>query len=87
MQLEELTEKLRQGQTDQTMFGEQLSIFQNKDMAQYRNVNAPSSSSSQNQLRKCELTIENLNQKLSKLKVELQKLKEENLSLKTSNEN
>ena len=37
--------------------------------------------------KRLELTIENLNQKLTKLKQEALKLKEDNVSLKASNEN
>ena len=74
---------------------EQLSIFQNKDLAQFRNVDPqgtqikPQEPSLQDRkyVKKLELSVENLNTKLSKLKVELQRLKDENLQLKASNDN
>ena len=75
---------------DQTI--EQLSIFQNKDIAQFRNVDPTANVQSQpttdrKYVKKLELSVDNLNKKLSKLKVELQRLKDENIQLKTSNDN
>ena len=71
-----MSERLRQGACDNTMV-EQLSIFQNKDTAAFRNVNSQAT----------DQTIQNLNSKLSKLKDEMRKLREENTSLKASNDN
>lgn len=92
MQVQELTAKIQLGVLDgganQTM--EQLSIFQNKEMAQFRNIefNAQSSAESESKVMKhMQKTIDSLNNKLSKLKTEMMKQKDENTSLKASNEN
>ena len=80
------------GLANQTL--EQLSIFQNKEMAHFRNVNVPEqiphdiqSVQDRRLIKQLELTAENLNNKLSKLKAEMLKLKEENISIKASNDN
>lgn len=67
---------------------EQLSIFQNKDMGQYRNVAVEGSQEiDKKYVKKLELANENLNIKLTKMKTEHQRLKDENFSLKASNDN
>lgn len=81
-----------------------MTIFQNKDINQYRNIRLskikkdgnndfsdsddsqgdkkPSDNSKDKKyIQKLEITIENLNGKLSKAKKELEKVKQENLSL------
>jgi len=70
-----------------------MSIFQNKDAGAYRNIELKPGESDENKgadknkMKKLELTVENLNNKLSKLKDELQKVRDENLTLKASNDN
>ena len=66
---------------------EQLSIFQNKELAHYRNVDLENLKKDQMYTRRLELSIENLNDKLSKLKSQLAKMKVEQASLKASNDN
>jgi hypothetical protein len=102
--VEELGERLRQGGldglADQTM--EQLSIFQNKEMVHYRNVNVQpmvdnamnadgsdprSPAADKKTILQLTKTVDNLNNKLSKLKQEMQKKKEENHRLQDSVDN
>jgi predicted transcriptional regulator len=84
-----------------------MTIFQNKDIGQYRNIRLSkikkegnddfSDSDSQERkpkdnvdkkyVKKLEITIENLNGKLTKAKKELDKVKQENLSLQASIDN
>lgn len=86
---------------------EQMTIFQNKDIGQYRNIRLSKiqkdgaddfsdSDSGENQkkdginrkyVKKLEITIENLNGKLTKAKKELEKVKQDNLSLQASIDN
>ena len=82
---------------------EQLSIFANKEAGDYRNleygeVEGAQVSNNPNQFnpefnadkkfqKKLQLTIDNLNLKLSKLKEELKNLKDENTTLRASNDN
>ena len=67
---------------------EQLSIFQNKDVGQYRNVAVEGPQEiDKKYVKKLELANENLNVKLTKMKSEHQRLKDENFSLKASNDN
>ena len=70
---------------DQTV--EQLSIFQNKEVGQFRNIKLENIKKDQQYAKRLELSVENLNQKLSRLKAQHQKLKNENASLKASNDN
>jgi hypothetical protein len=51
---------------DQTI--EQLSIFQNKEVAFYRNIDLENLQKDQKYVKRLELSVENLNSKLSKLK-------------------
>ena len=51
---------------DQTI--EQLSIFQNKEVAQFRNVDLENIQKDQKYVKRLELSVDNLNEKLSKLK-------------------
>jgi len=67
---------------------EQLSIFQNKDVGQYRNVAVEGPQEiDKKYVKKLELANDNLNVKLTKMKSEHQRLKDENFSLKASNDN
>lgn len=66
---------------------EQLSIFQNKEVGQYRNIKLDNLKKDQMYAKRLELSVDNLNQKLSRLKSQHQKLKNENASLKASNDN
>ena len=47
---------------------EQLSIFQNKEVGQYRNIKLDNLKKDQMYAKRLELSVENLNQKLSRLK-------------------
>ena len=58
---------------DQTI--EQLSIFQNKEIAHFRNIDLENIQKDQKYVKRLELSIENLNEKLSKLKGQMQKQK------------
>jgi hypothetical protein len=66
---------------------EQLSIFQNKELADYRNVDLQALKKDQMYDKRLELTVQNLNDKLSSLKSQLTKMKVEMDSLKASNDN
>lgn len=74
---------------------EQISIFANKEAGDYRNVEfgeveGAMVSANPNDVKvqkKLQLTADNLNLKLSKLKEELKNLKDENVTLKASNDN
>ena len=66
---------------------EQLSIFQNKELADYRNVDLQALKKDQMYDKRLELTVQNLNDKLSSLKSQLTKMKVELDSLKASNDN
>jgi len=67
---------------------EQLSIFQNKDVGQFRNVAVEGPQEiDKKYVKKLELANDNLNVKLTKMKSEHQRLKDENFSLKASNDN
>ena len=70
---------------DQTI--EQLSIFQNKELGQFRNIDLENIKKDQKYVKRLELSVDNLNEKLSKLKAQMQKQKTENSSLKASNDN
>ena len=48
---------------------EQLSIFQNKEVAHFRNIDLDSIQKDQKYVRKLEQSVDNLNSKLSKLKL------------------
>lgn len=94
MQVEELQAKLQVGLLDATANQtlEQLSIFQNKEMAQFRGANVFAENQDKRlsdnlQIKQMQKTIDSLNTKLSKLKNELLSLKEVNTRLKVSNEN
>ena len=74
---------------------EQISIFANKDAGDYRNVEfgevegamVSANPNDAKVQKKLQLTADNLNLKLSKLKEELKNLKDENVTLKASNDN
>lgn len=92
--LEELKQKAHLKQDGEFLDNtiESMSIFQNKDAAAYRNIELKNSDKNvdgvdRNKIKKLELTVENLNNKLSKLKDELMKVRDENLTLKASNDN
>lgn len=91
--MEELQAKLQVGLLDATANQtlEQLSIFQNKEMAHFRGTNLFSENQDKRQdnvlFNQMQKTIENLNSKLTKLKSELLSVKEDNMRLKVSNEN
>ena len=54
---------------DQTI--EQLSIFQNKEIAHFRNIDLEGIQKDQKYVKRLEMSIENLNSKLSKLKSQM----------------
>lgn len=56
-------------------------------MAQFRNIDLENIQKDHKYVKRLELSVDNLNQKLTKLKTQLQKLKNENASLKASNDN
>ncbi len=66
---------------------EQLSIFQNKEIGQFRNIDISNIQKDQKYVKRLELSVDNLNTKLTKLKENLGRLKNENASLKASNDN
>jgi len=47
---------------------EQLSIFQNKEIGQFRNIDLDNLPKDQKYVQRLKLSVENLNQKLSKAK-------------------
>ena len=54
---------------DQTI--EQLSIFQNKELGQFRNIDLDNIKKDQKYVKRLELSVDNLNEKLSKLKAQM----------------
>ena len=64
-----------------------MSIFQNKEVGQYRNIKLDNLKKDQMYAKKLEVSVDNLNEKLTRLKTQHQKLKSENASLKASNDN
>ena len=79
--MEEVQQK---GNLNQT--AEQLSIFINKNAGEYNNATMPATDDKR-MTKKLELTIVQLNEKLSKLKVELEKKCDEIIKLKNSVDN